>query len=60
MQKSEKEKPVSLRLPNKTKMLIDEESATDMRGFNDEVIILIAEALHHRKAKNNFTIKDYT
>lgn len=54
--KSKKDKPLSIRIPEKTKRLIDEEADKNTRTFQDEVIVLITEALHQRK----YNIKNYT
>lgn len=53
---SKKDKPLSIRLPEKTKRLIAEEADKNTRDFQDELLVLIAEALHQRK----FSIKNYT
>jgi hypothetical protein len=53
---SKKNKPLSIRLPERTKRLIDEEADSNTRTFQDELIVLLTEALHQRK----YTIKNYT
>jgi hypothetical protein len=53
---SKKDKPLSIRLPERTKRLIDEEADSNTRTFQDELIVLLTEALHQRK----YTIKNYT
>lgn len=53
---SKKDKPLSIRLPEKTKRLIDEEADKNTRDFQDEILVLITEALHARK----YSIKNYT
>lgn len=53
---SKKEKPTSLRIPGKTKRLIEEEGDKNTRTFQDECLVLITEALHARK----YNIKNYT
>ena len=55
MPKSKKDKPLSIRIPDRTKRLIEEEADKNMRTFQDEIIVLITEALHIRK----FNIKNY-
>jgi len=53
---SKKDKNLSIRLPEKTKRLIEEEADKDTRPFQDELLVLITEALHARK----YSIKNYT
>lgn len=53
---SKKDKPISIRLPDKTKRLIEEEADKNTRNFQDETLVLITEALHQRK----YSIKNYT
>jgi len=53
---SKKDKNLSIRLPEKTKRLIDEEADKNTRAFQDELLVLITEALHARK----YSIKNYT
>lgn len=52
---SKKSKPTAIRLPEKTKRLIEEEADKNTRNFQDEVLVLITEALHQRK----YNIKNY-
>jgi len=52
---SKKTKPISLRLPEKTKRLVAEQADKNTRTFQDEIIVLLTEALHNR----NFNIKNY-
>jgi uncharacterized protein (DUF1778 family) len=53
---SKKDKPISIRLPAKTKRLIDESADENMRSFQDELLVLITIALHQRK----YSLKNYT
>jgi hypothetical protein len=55
MARTKKDKPLSIRLPEKTKMLIHKEADKNTRYFNDELIVLLTEALHGR----NHNMKDY-
>lgn len=52
---SKKDKPISIRLPEKTKRLIEEEADKNTRAFQDELIVLLTEALHQRK----YNIRNY-
>lgn len=52
---SKKDKPMSIRLPEKTKKLVEQESDKNMRSFQDEIVVLITEALHLR----DYTLKRY-
>ncbi len=45
----------AIRFSTSQKRLIDEEAEKDMRTWQDEVRVLVAEALHARK----FNIKNY-
>ncbi len=53
---AKKDKTISVRIPEKTKRLIEEEADKNTRVFQDEVLVLITEALHGRK----YNIKQYT
>ncbi len=53
---SKKEKTTCMRLPEKTKRLIEEEAERNTRTIQDEILVLISEALHARK----FSIRNYT
>lgn len=50
-----KDKPISIRLPEPLKRQIQDEAEKNIRAFQDELIILLAEAIHIRK----FNIKNY-
>jgi hypothetical protein len=52
---SKKTDPRSIRLPKRTRRLIEEEADKHTRGWQDETLVLIAEALHNRQ----FNIKNY-
>lgn len=56
---SKKTKPFPVRLTEKLHRLIEEEADKGMRNKQDEILILIAEALHKRRSDEKFNIKDY-
>jgi len=53
---SKKTKAIAVRIPEKTKKLIEIEGDKNTRSYQDEILVLIAEALHQR----NFNIKNFT
>lgn len=52
-----KDKPLSVRVPEMIRAGIHEEAEKNYRGFNEEMILLLAEALYIRQLKHN--IKRY-
>jgi hypothetical protein len=43
-----------VRLPEKTKRLIEEEADKDMRSFQDELLVLITEAFGERRERSDY------
>jgi hypothetical protein len=50
-----KTETIAIKIPEKTKRLIEAECDKSMRNIQDEVLVLITEGLHTR----HFTVKDY-
>lgn len=50
-----KTESIHIRFPEKTKVLVEGEAKRNFRSFQDEVIALVAEALHARE----FNIEKY-
>lgn len=55
-QKSIKDKSAHIRMPDRLKVSIEEEAAKNFRSFQDEAVMLIAEAVHARR----FNVRNYT
>jgi hypothetical protein len=55
MAHSKKDKPIAIRIPERTKRLIEEEADKNTRNFQDEALVLLTEALHQRK----YSMKNY-
>ncbi len=50
-----KDKTVTLRIPEKTKQLVQELADKNMRSFQDQVLLMIAQQLH----SDHFKPTDY-
>lgn len=50
-----KDKSIAIRIPDSLKRQIQDEAEKNIRTFQDETVILLAEAIHARK----FNIKNY-
>jgi len=54
-QRRKKDKSCFVRLPDQMKRLIEVEAHKSYRDIQDEIVVLISEALHMR----NFNIRDF-
>lgn len=55
MSKPKKTESIHVRFPEKTKVLIEEQSKKNFRTTQDEVVALVSEALHMR----DYSIQKY-
>lgn len=55
MSRCKKDRPLSFRMPESLKREIQSEADKNIRSFQDELVILLAQSIHMRK----FSIKDY-
>jgi len=53
---SKKEKTITIRFPEKTKRIVEDLADKDTRTVQDEILVLVTEAIHYR----NYSIKSYT
>lgn len=51
MEKPKRTNAVSLKLSDKMKVAINEEALKNVREINQEIVILLAEAIAHRKCR---------
>jgi len=59
MSLDKREKPVSFKMSAKLKNMVEEEREIDGRQISEMLNILIAEAVHERRMKRKFMLRDY-